>query len=79
LGAITILKDHINIPKGYNILFINNIFQNIIKILCCIRGILTPASAFRKTQFVNRLMDHDAAVFEIESDLIIYGQQSNLI
>ncbi|CAI6356855.1 unnamed protein product [Macrosiphum euphorbiae] len=58
LGAITIIKDHINIPKG---------------------GVLTPASAFRNTQFANRLMDHDAAVFEIESDLIIYGQQSKLI
>ncbi|XP_060860300.1 saccharopine dehydrogenase-like oxidoreductase [Metopolophium dirhodum] len=58
LGAITILKDHINIPKG---------------------GVLTPASAFRNTQYVNRLMDHDAAVFEIESDLVIYGQQSKLI
>ncbi|XP_008179776.1 saccharopine dehydrogenase-like oxidoreductase [Acyrthosiphon pisum] len=58
LGAITIIKDHINIPKG---------------------GVLTPASAFRNTQFMNRLMDHDAAVFEIESDLIIYGQQSKLV
>ncbi|XP_026817220.1 saccharopine dehydrogenase-like oxidoreductase [Rhopalosiphum maidis] len=51
LGAITIIKDQINIPKG---------------------GVLTPASAFRNTQFVKRLMDHDAAVFEIESDLVTY-------
>uniref|UniRef100_A0A2S2P170 Saccharopine dehydrogenase-like oxidoreductase n=2 Tax=Schizaphis graminum TaxID=13262 RepID=A0A2S2P170_SCHGA len=51
LGAITIIKDQINIPKG---------------------GVLTPASAFRNTQFVKRLMDHNAAVFEIESDLVIY-------
>ncbi|XP_015378852.1 PREDICTED: saccharopine dehydrogenase-like oxidoreductase [Diuraphis noxia] len=58
LGAITILKDHINIPKG---------------------GVLTPAAAFRNTQFVNRLIDHDAVVFEIESDLITYKQQSKLI
>ncbi|XP_025198349.1 saccharopine dehydrogenase-like oxidoreductase [Melanaphis sacchari] len=51
LGAITIIKDQINIPKG---------------------GVLTPASAFRNTQFVKRLMDHDAAIFEIESDLVTY-------
>ncbi|CAH1731636.1 saccharopine dehydrogenase-like oxidoreductase [Aphis gossypii] len=51
LGAITIIKDQINIPKG---------------------GVLTPASAFRNTLFVKRLMDHDAAVFEIESDLVTY-------
>jgi len=36
------------------------------------RGVLTPASAFRNTLFVKRLMDHDAAVFEIESDLVSY-------
>ncbi|KAL5238649.1 hypothetical protein ACI65C_006059 [Semiaphis heraclei] len=58
LGAITIIKDQINIPKG---------------------GVLTPAAAFRNTQFVNRLMDHDAAVFEIESDLVSYRQHSKLI
>ncbi|CAI6359211.1 unnamed protein product [Macrosiphum euphorbiae] len=58
LGAITIIKDQINIPKG---------------------GVLTPAAAFRNTQFVNRLMDHDAAVFEIESDLVTYRQQSKSI
>ncbi|XP_060847112.1 saccharopine dehydrogenase-like oxidoreductase [Rhopalosiphum padi] len=51
LGAITIIKDQINIPKG---------------------GVLTPASAFRNTQFVKRLMDHDAADFEIESDLVTH-------
>ncbi|XP_060859268.1 saccharopine dehydrogenase-like oxidoreductase [Metopolophium dirhodum] len=58
LGAITIIKDQINIPKG---------------------GVLTPAAAFRNTQFVNRLMDHDAAAFEIESDLVTYRQQSKSI
>lgn len=58
LGAITILKEQIKMPKG---------------------GVLTPAAAFRNTQFVNRLMDHDAAVFEIESDLVTYRQQSKFI
>jgi len=43
------------------------------------RGVLTPAAAFRNTQFLNRLMDHDAAVFEIESDLVTYSQPSTLI
>jgi len=43
------------------------------------RGVLTPAAAFRNTQFVNRLIDHDAAIFEIESDLVNYRQHSKLI
>uniref|UniRef100_A0A2S2PIG6 Saccharopine dehydrogenase-like oxidoreductase n=1 Tax=Schizaphis graminum TaxID=13262 RepID=A0A2S2PIG6_SCHGA len=53
LGAITILKDQNNIPKG---------------------GVLTPAAAFRNTQFVNRLMDNNAAVFKVESDMVTYNQ-----
>lgn len=39
------------------------------------RGVLTPAAAFRNTQYLNRLMDHNAAVFEIESDLVTYREQ----
>lgn len=34
-------------------------------------GVLTPASAFRNTQFINRLIEHDAASFEIASDIIV--------
>ncbi|XP_025191825.1 saccharopine dehydrogenase-like oxidoreductase [Melanaphis sacchari] len=54
LGAITILKDQMNIPKG---------------------GVLTPAAAFRNTQFINRLIKHDAATFQIESDLVTYSEE----
>lgn len=43
------------------------------------RGVLTPAAAFRNSQFVNRLINHDAAAFEVESDLITYGQQSTSV
>lgn len=53
LGAVTIIKDQINIPKG---------------------GVLTPAAAFRNTKFVEHLMNHDAAVFKVESDLVTYSQ-----
>ncbi|VVC37547.1 Hypothetical protein CINCED_3A024175 [Cinara cedri] len=41
--------------------------DNVIK-----RGVLTPAAAFRNTQYLNRLIEYDAATIEIESEQIIY-------
>ncbi|XP_050528457.1 saccharopine dehydrogenase-like oxidoreductase [Daktulosphaira vitifoliae] len=35
-------------------------------------GVLTPASAFRKTNFLNRLVEHEAAKFELISDTVNY-------
>lgn len=40
-------------------------------------GVLTPASAFRNTQYIDRLIKHNAAIFEVESDLVIYDNTQN--
>lgn len=55
--------------KAYNILLFINLLY---------RGVLTPAAAFRNTQYLNRLIQYDAATVNIESDQIIYKNHEKL-
>lgn len=70
LGAVTLIKDQINIPKEYNILFKNNTLYNIMLYIRVFWHQQLHSVILLTSKFVKRLINHDAAVFNVEPGFV---------